>query len=244
MLINSLQFLTATELISSPIIKSSYNSKALKWMLENQKYDGTVICSDGQSLLTSTDTLNLHTNDIRSMLESLHGKTYLHWIPGHTNVPGNEYTDRAAKEAAKLQEPENNLVPVSYEVARAVTKHFIKDKDPQHEHHVVRESYKGYNIIKADNQISNRKEGALLAQLRSGHCLCLVHYKNRVDTAKSAISTRCEEEDETVKHWIKCPASTRFRESIFRRADVGLDVISTHPKETLAYSERTTLEGL
>jgi ribonuclease HI len=88
--------------------------EALKWMLENQKYDDTVICSDSQSLLTSIDTLNPDTNDIRSMLDSLHGKTYFHWVPGHTNIPGNEYADRAAKEAAKLQELENNPVPVGY----------------------------------------------------------------------------------------------------------------------------------
>jgi hypothetical protein len=72
----------------------------------------------------------------------------------------------------------------------------------------------------------------------------MAHYKNRINPAKSAICARCEEEDETVKHWIKCPASMRLRESIFGRADLGLDVISTHPKETLAYAEKSMLETL
>jgi ribonuclease HI len=37
------------------------------------------------------------------MFDSLHGKTYLHWVPGHTNTPGNEYANRAAKKAAKYK---------------------------------------------------------------------------------------------------------------------------------------------
>ena len=50
---------------------------------DDQIYDDTIISSDNQSLLTSIDSLNPHTKDIRKTLASLHGTTYLHWIPGH-----------------------------------------------------------------------------------------------------------------------------------------------------------------
>ena len=142
----------------------------------------------------------------------------------------------AAKEAAKLPEQES-VIPVPYGVARAVAKAYIKDKDP--EHHVVSEAYKGYVRKTADKEISSRKEGAMLAQLRSGHCLELVHYKNRIDPTKSATCPRCEEDDETVKHWISCPATVRTRERIFGKSDLGLDVLAKHPKEALAYAEET-----
>ena len=211
--------------------------EALKWMLVNQKYDDTVVCSDSQALLTSIESRSPETQDLRDMLDMLHGKTYLHWVPAHTNVPGNEYADRAAKEAAKLPDPEDDPIPVTYGVARAVVKSRIKDEEPKHQ--VTSESYKGYIRKKADSQMTSRKEGALLAQLRSGHCLGLAHYKNRLDPTKSAICPRCEEEDETVRHWLGCPASIRTREEIFGRADLSLDVMSTKPRETLAYAERT-----
>ena len=80
-------------------------------------------------------------------------------------------------------------------------------------HQFAAESYEGYIRKKADRQITSRKEGALLARLRSGHCLGLAHYKKRLDPTKSAISPRCEEEDETVRHWLGCPASIRTQHS-------------------------------
>ena len=174
-------------------------TEALKWMTVNQKYDDTIICSDSQALLTSIDSLNPDTRDIRKTLESLHGTTYLHWIPGHYNIPGNEYADQAAKEAAQLPDLSQGQSTISYGVARAVAKAYIKDSEPQH--HLVSKTYKGYNRKRADSKIESRKDGALLAQLRAGHCLHLSHYKNRIDSTKSATCPRCGEEEETVPQY-------------------------------------------
>ena len=216
-------------------------TEALKWMTENQKYDDTIICSDSQALLTSIDSLNPDTQDIRKTLESLHGTTYLHWIPGHSNIPGNEYADQAAKEAAQLPDLGQGQSTISYGVARAVAKAHIKDSDSQH--HLVSQTYKGYNRKRADSKIESRKDGALLAQLRAGHCLHLSHYKNRIDSTKSATCPRCGEEEETVPHWIRCPATIRTREEIFGKSDLNLDILTTNPIEILAFAKKTLLEG-
>ena len=53
-------------------------------------------------------------------------------------------------------------------------------------------------------QTTSWKEGALLAQLRSGHSWLLVWP-----------TTRTVEEDESVRNWLECPASIRTREQIY-----------------------------
>ena len=181
------------------------------------------------------------TYHLPSETATLHGTTYLHWIPGHYNIPGNEYADQAAKEAAQLPDLSQGQSTISYGVARAVAKAYIKDSEPQH--HLVSKTYKGYNRKRADSKIESRKDGALLAQLRAGHCLHLSHYKNRIDSTKSATCPRCGEEEETVPHWIRCPATIRTREEIFGKSDLNLDILTTNPIEILAFAKKTLLEG-
>ena len=50
-------------------------------------------------------------------LDKLYGITYIHWIPSHINIPGNEFADTAAKEAALLPDSEST-VSVPYGVAK------------------------------------------------------------------------------------------------------------------------------
>ena len=38
---------------------------------------------------------------------------YLNWVPGHMNVPGNEFAGKAAKQAAKLPEPDADPITIS-----------------------------------------------------------------------------------------------------------------------------------
>ena len=212
--------------------------EALKWMKVNQKYSDTVICSDSQSLLTSIDTMSPDTSDIRAELDLLHGRTFIHWIPAHINIPGNEIADKAAKEAALLPDSDSP-VSVTYVVAKAIIKHQIKDEEPTHP--LVSETYKGY-VRKNDKILECRKDATLLAQLRAGHCLNLAHYRNRLDQTKSATCPACELEEETVSHWIKCPATIKTREKVFGRADVNLDTLNKDPARILAFAEATLLK--
>ena len=160
-------------------------TEAVKWMQENQKHDDTIICSDSLSLLTAIDCNTNDTQEIRDRLNTLNGKTFIHWVPSHINIPGNEMADKAAKDAAKMNS-EEGPVPVSFEVARAVAKRTFVDPEPQHP--VVAETYKEVST-KKDNTVSNRRDACLLAQLRSGHCKQLAHYANRIDEKTSPTCT-------------------------------------------------------
>ena len=114
--------------------------EAAKWMQKNQKHDDTIICSDSLSLiLTAIDCNTSDTQEIRDRLNTLNGKTFIHWVLSHINIPGNEMADKAAKDAVKMNS-EEGPVPVSFEVARAIVKRTFVDPEPQHP--LVAETYK------------------------------------------------------------------------------------------------------
>ena len=171
-------------------------------------------------------------------LQQISSKDYfIHWVPSHINIPGNEMADKAAKDAAKM-DSEEGPVPVSFEVARAIVKRTFVDPEPQHP--VVAETYKEVSTTK-DNTVSNRRGACLLAQLRSGHCKQLAHYANRIDEKTSPTCSKCEEEPETVGHWLKCPATVMKRQQHFGRDNVDLGILSRDPERSLAFAKATLL---
>ncbi len=119
-------------------------------------------------------------------------------------------------------------------------KSHITDKDPVHP--LVAKTYKGYARKKVDKKITFRKDATRLDQLRSGHCLDLAHYKKRLDPGKSPTCPPCGEDEETVTHWMSCPATIRTRERIFGRADISPDTLTSQPEKILAFAEETLLQ--
>ena len=222
-------------------LTSSYDEEkaamllALNWMKTNNQYTDTIICSDSQSLLYSIDSLMPNTADIRKLLDSMKGRTFIHWVPSHVNVPGNELADKAAKEATRLEALDP--VPLSFSTAKAFIKREVKDPPPQHP--TVEKTYKNMSMRRDQKACKSRMDASLLAQLRSGHCLKLAHYKHRIDDSVSDSCPDCSDEPQTVQHWMDCPAHIQKRLQIFGRASVTLGALSEFPAEVLTYARAT-----
>ena len=211
---------------------------ALDWMLENSRSSDAIICSDSQSLIISIESRQANVSDIVSKLQQLKGRVTIQWVPGHSNIPGNEMADKYAKAIAQNGEPTTS--PLSYNTAKAIIRKEIKDPPPKHP--IVSKAYEHLSI-KEDRKIETRKEAALLAQLRSGHCKELKAYQHRIDEKKDGTCPRCQLEAETVQHWLSCPATIMKRQEIFGNDEVPLGAMTRQPGLVLAYARETLLQS-
>ena len=145
--------------------------------------------------------------------------------------------DKAAKEATKIESEEEESVPLSFAVAKAIVKHTFVDPEP--EHPVVASAYKDVSQ-KKDHLIASRKDACSIAQLRSGHCKQPAHYADRLDDTKSPLCQKCKEDQpETVRHWLECPATITKRMEHFGKDNVDLGILSTEPERSLAFARAT-----
>ena len=153
------------------------------------------------------------------------------------DVPGNELADEAAKEATLQDGPSP---PICYSTARAVIKRHIRD--PAVSHALIKQTYDKVSQTKDDEEITTRRDGAMIAQLRTDHCLKLAGYRYRIGKDEDDTCPHCHLEAEDVEHWInKCPAHDNIRLSIFKERCPGLGVLGSEPGKVLELARATLL---
>ena len=84
-----------------------------------------------------------------------------------------------------------------------------KDEPPSH--HRIKRTYAGHSEERDRIQICNRKDATLLAQLRAGHCRHLKAYENLMDPTTDPTCPLCQQEPQTLEHWLCCQGMERQR---------------------------------
>ena len=121
-----------SKLVKGAEYKSSYREEhttmeTVANMIVEQNLQGPIlICTDSQSLCKALAERNKQTNTIRKKLSECDQAITIQWIPGHSNIPGNELADQAAKEATMLNEDNR---PTSFGSACAAIKQQIKEEN-------------------------------------------------------------------------------------------------------------------
>ena len=122
------------------------------------------------------------------------------YVPGHKDIPGNELADVSAKAATSSPGDYANE-GLSMNSIKAMIKREVKDAATTHP--TVSQTYAEYSEKKDRIAVKSRKEGALLAQLRSGHHKRLAYYCNIIDETISDRCQRCDSDAiDTVEHWL------------------------------------------
>lgn len=207
---------------------------AAQWIQANVAQEESVaIATDSQSLCMALEGHGTNVHDVWCELRRCAANITIQWIPGHSNIPGNEAADEHAKGATEL---EGRSRSVSYQSACTMVKKTFIDDPPTH----VR-TRKVYSMLskKKERTIDNRRDQVMLARIRSGHHMGFAEYRHRVDGKTNPTCNRCDDANDSVEHWLACDGTEAARANLFESCDVDLSILTDKPQECITLARRT-----
>ena len=170
---------------------------------------------------------------ISNALDDVTCKTIWQWLPGHSDVEGNELADQAAKRATNGDDEPR---PVTIRAIRAEICNLVPEHPPTHSRTI--DVYSKWRMS-AEKEVVTRADQVYLARLRSGHHPDLMATKMRLKITETAECPRCGYEEENVVHWLSCPGTMAARMEIFGKTELELSVLTEFPKESIALARKT-----
>ena len=152
---------------------------ALEWIVEHgADYPKILICTDSQSLCKAILGSGTDADELKLLLADCVPDVAIQWIPGHSDIPGNDLADECAKEATKLEGVGRG---VSFRgIVPAINAAIC---DPAIVHDRTRKVYKNYSKER-EKEITSRQDKVTLARIRSGHHMGFRHYQHRLNPVK------------------------------------------------------------
>ena len=234
------------------IYSAELNAINLALDIIETKYDGIgnfVVCSDSQSslqALESNDFQNPILLAVRQRIHFLTRNSCLHlsflWIPGHSEIPGNEQVDILAKQGLMLSHTNNMKLPHS-DFRSQIKPYIIKRwqtiwNGQETKNQKLKEIQPVLGKWKHSTRKSRREE-IILARLRIGHTHFTHSSKRRGEHSPQCISCDC---DFTVKHiLLECAEYTHFRHNYFSENNMKDLFEKTCPDNIIEFIKETGL---
>ena len=168
----------------------------------------TVIFTDSKSTLEALEhpfenphsDIELLTLSINNLLTSYDIQLTLQWIPGHSDLPGNDRADKLAKEGARKEQPDR---PSSYNTVRQILRNNLKEEwlnrwSNGDTGRVMYREMSGPNPKDNINSLTRPNQSAIF-QLRTGHSK-LNFDLNRFDPCYPPHCRNCTHPYETITH--------------------------------------------
>jgi ribonuclease HI len=177
------------------------------------KKKNTVIFTDSKSALQALKNNNNKPEctqlikDINNLINTHNIKLVMQWIPGHSNIPGNDRADTLAKRGS-------NQTQIHTSTSLETTKQIIKSncKEDWLNRWAMgvtgRKLFQHMSRPNPRDNINNlkRREQSTIFRLRTGHTL-LNNHISRIQPNQSPACPLCEHPHETVEHHLfYCPA--------------------------------------
>ena len=212
---------------------------AVAWLNSNPNIDGdsrVVVATDSQSLCKAIERQSRGVDKILTGLATLPCEVVWQWVPGHSDVAGNEIADKVAKAATIESGPSR---PVSLNAIRAEIKNLAPASEPTHARTIA--VYSKLSRSRED-EITDRRDQVDLARLRSGHHLWFGETQHRFNPDVPATCDRCYHDSQDLNHWLACPGTEAARMKQFGYTKVELHALTEYPRKCLALA-RSTLRG-
>ena len=218
-------------------------AKAADMMIKTDVQNQTIyILSDSQAALRAVASPRVKQLLVGNCIDNLnmlsqYNQVQLMWVPGHSDIEGNERADILAKNGAhtvcEIPEP---AVPVSYNRCRLEVRNWIREKHAEAWNRadsctLTKKAIYTTNKIPAKSllKLSRRKLNQVI-QILTGHGNLATH-RHKMGKVQSPLCPMCHEADETPQHFVgDCPAYQNARISHFDYHRVELCDLVKHDR--------------
>ena len=213
--------------------------RAVRWICEESDADAdttVVIATDSQSMCKALLAHGDGMDELRNEMDDLPCKLIFQWIPGHSDICGNELADAEAKAATRMDGEQR---PVSFNSIRSDVNTLVQAAPATHQRTIS-----VYSRLQKSKEelVTTKRDQVHLARLRTGHHLGLNETQHRFNPERDASCERCGFETDDLEHWLSCDGTMAARLRIFGDVAVDLSMLTSEPLKTLALA-RDTFRG-
>ena len=204
-------------------IKTAIEITRQHFELGEQPPSHVVIFTDSKSALEALENFSDNSHQdigelakaIDSLLTSYDIRITLQWIPGHTDIPGNEQADRLAKEGTQKDQP---IKPCSNSTVKQILRNNFREVwlNRWATGSTGRVMYSEMDKPRLEDKINNlsRSDQCIIFQFRTGHSK-LNNHLNRFNPEHPPLCRNCDHPYETVHHVLfDCQKLQHYRKEL------------------------------